>query len=134
MAIFPQPKLIKSSDFPQENQEFATSLGNIINTTLEQIYTALNNGIDFNNLNQQLVTFSTNVTAAGVPKSKLEVKTSLKTKIQGTVCVKVEGNSFPTSNPLISFTYSSTNGSIIISHITGLVADTDYNITAILIG
>jgi hypothetical protein len=134
MAIFPSPKLLKSSDFQQDNQELITSIGNILNPTLEQMYTALNKGIDFNNLNQEIITFSVQVGATGTPKSPLEIKTSLNSKIQGSVCIRVIGNSYPTSNPLLSFDYNSSTKSIKINNITGLAADVTYSLTVILIG
>lgn len=134
MAIFPMPKLIKAADFPKEQEELVTTLGNIINTTLEQMYNALNNGIDFNNLNQAVSTFQVRVNTNNIPTSKIEIKSSLKTKIQGVVCIRAQGSTFPTTNPLISFTYSSSNNSIVISHITGLAPDQDYTLTVILIG
>lgn len=134
MAIFPSPKLIKTSDFAPENEELITTLGNILNTTLEQIYAALNQGIDFNNLNQSILSFEVRVDANGVPTSNLELKSTLKTKIQGLLCVRVLGDTPPLSNPLVSFTYSSSNNSVKVSHITGLSPNKSYNLTVILIG
>jgi len=50
------------------------------------------------------------------------------------MCVRVQGDSYPTTNPLISFTYSSSTNSIVINHITGLEPNKDYTLTVILIG
>ena len=134
MAIFPMPKLIKASDFPKEQEELITTLGNIMNTTLEQMYAALNKGLDFNNLNQQLVTFTTKVDSNNLPVGKLELKSTLRTKVQGILCINVQGSVYPTTNPLLSFTYSSSTNSIVINHITGLAPDQEYTLTVILIG
>lgn len=134
MAIFPSPKLIKTSDFAAEHEELITTLGNILNTTLEQIYAALNQGIDFNNLNQSILSFSVIVDNNGVPTSNIELKSVLKSKIQGILCVKATGDSLPLSNPLVSFTYSSSTNSVKVSHITGLTPGKTYNLTVILIG
>lgn len=134
MALFPMPKLIKASDFPKEQEELVTTLGNIMNSTLEQMYSALNKGIDFNNLNQQLVTFTVKVDSNNLPVGKVELKSTLKTKIQGVMCIRAQGNSYPSTNPLISFTYSSSTNSIVINHITGLEANQEYTLTVILVG
>jgi hypothetical protein len=134
MAIFPSPKLIKTSDFPQENEQLITTLGNILNSTLERIYEAMNQGIDFNNLNQSLLSFNVIVNSNGIPTSDLELKSTLKTKIQGVICIRVQGDTTPTTNPLVSFNYSSSTNSIKVSHITGLVPGKTYNLTVILIG
>lgn len=134
MAIFQKPKLIRSSDFPQDNQEFASMLGNILNITLEQLYSVLDRGVDFNNLNQDIITFQVKVDSTGTPKGTLELKSSLKSKIRGTQVIKVVGNTYPTSNPLISFDYSSTNNTIMVNNITSLTADVAYTITVILYG
>lgn len=134
MAIVTSPKLIKSNDFPPDQEQTITSLGNILNPTLEQLYAALNGGLDFNNLNQLLISFPIKVDADGIPKSKIEIKSSLKTKIQGVICIRAIGTSFPTGNPLISFTYSSSTNSISIDHITSLVPNIQYTLTVILVG
>jgi len=128
------PKLIKASDFPKEQEELVTTLGNIMNTTLEQIHAVLNKGVDFNNLNQQVLTFSTKIDENNLPVGKLELKSTLKTKIQGILCIRVQGNSYPSTNPLISFTYSSSTNSVVINHITGLTPNQEYSLTVILIG
>jgi len=134
MAIFPMPKLIKAEDFPKENEELITTLGNVVNSTLEQIFFVLNKGVDFINLNQLLTTFTVKVDSNNLPIGKIELKSTLKTKIQGVMCIRVQGNSYPTTNPLISFTYSSSSNSIIINHITGLEPNQEYTLTVILVG
>lgn len=134
MAIFPSPKLIKTSDFPAENEQLITTLGNILNSTLERIYEAMNQGIDFNNLNQSILSFSVIVNNNGIPTSELELKSTLRTKIQGVLCVRAQGDTYPIGNPLISFAYSSSNNSVKVTHITGLEPNKTYNLTVILIG
>jgi hypothetical protein len=134
MALFPTPTLIRSANFPKENEALVGQLGLVLNRTLEQIYSAFNKGIDFNNLNQEVVAFSVKVDSNGIPQSTLEIVSSLKTKIQGTICINVTGASYPTSNPLVSFEYSSSSNSITIKHITGLAANTSYTLSLILIG
>lgn len=134
MSIVASPKLIKSSDFPPEQEQTINALGNILNPTLEQIYAALNGGIDFSNLNQTITSFTVKVSSTGVPTTNIEIKSPLKTKIQGIHCVRAVGSTFPTATPLVSFTYSSSSNSISIDHITSLTAGVSYTITVILIG
>jgi hypothetical protein len=134
MAVFPKPKPIKSSDFPKEYEELTTALGNVLNDVLDQTYFSLNRGIDFNNLNQKVVSFSVKVGSNGVPSSPLSIKSDLKTKVQGTQCIRVLGTSFPLSNPLLSYNYNSTTNSIDVTHITGLSPGVAYTLTVILIG
>jgi D-alanyl-D-alanine carboxypeptidase len=134
MAVVGSPKLIRVEDFPKEQEEMIKTLASLLNSYLEDVHSAFSNNIDFNNLNQQVVTFNVTLNSSGVPKSKIELKSTLKSKIQGILCIRAVGNNYPSANPLISFTYSSSNNSVTVMHIAGLAADIDYNLSVILIG
>lgn len=134
MAVVGSPKLIRVEDFPKEQEEMIKTLASLLNSYMEDVHSAFSNNIDFNNLNQQVVTFNVTLNSSGVPKSKIELKSTLKSKIQGILCIRAVGNNYPSANPLISFTYSSSNNAVTVTHIAGLTADIDYNLSVILIG
>lgn len=128
-------KRLAEEDFPQESREVVRKIAFAVNPYLEQIKTALDKNIDFDNLNQALITFKVQVDASGIPKGLLQVKSPLKTNIQGIQVIRADNltdSVFLTGSPFITF--SRNQGTLTIQHITGLAANKDYNITVILIG
>jgi uncharacterized membrane protein len=89
---------------------------------MQQVINVLKNGVDFTNLNQQIISFTISVDAFGVPVSPISFKNTLNTKIQGLVCINAVNQTttsrFPQSTPFISYTLN--NNVIIITNIAGL--------------
>ena len=129
-------KRIRTEDFDKDDYALINKLAFALNPLLEQITSAFNKGIDFDNLNQEVVSITVEVNASGVPKTLLQLNSHLKGKTQGLTCINASNlendGTFPTGTPFITFTQS---GSLItIQHITGIPADKRYNLTVISIG
>ena len=122
-------------DFPQDQQQLISKLAFIYNPLIDQINTIMNKNIDFVNLNQQVITFTTTVSSTGVPTTALSFQSVLRSPVQGILCMSAQNTTDSTllaGAPFIQFTRSS--GTITINQITGLVPGKTYDIAAILIG
>ena len=128
-------KRIVKEDFPAEDQELIEKLAFSINPLLEQLMLVFNKNIDFDNLNQQYSVIKIKVDGAGNPVIGTELKYQLKTRIKGVHCIRAENltdNTPLTTAPFVSFIAS---GDLIkITHVTGLVAGKDYNLSIIVYG
>jgi hypothetical protein len=129
-------KRIIEEDFPQDDRLLIRKLSFSLNPFLEQISTLFNKNIDFDNLNQEFITVTVELNAAGIPKTQIDIKTTLKTRIKGCHCINsrnlTNDGTFPSGNPFISFT--PTGNLLRINHVAGLPADKKYELSVILIG
>lgn len=135
MAKVGNLKRIVKEDFDQEDQPLIDKLAFSLNPFLEQVVSAFDKNLDFDNLNQAFVTVDTEVNNLGVPKLKLELKSQLKTRVRGMLCVSAQNltdTTFPTSAPFITYTVN--NGIITFNNITGLPANKKFRLSLILIG
>lgn len=122
MARIPDLRLITTEDFDAEDQKLIAQLGFPINNFMQQVINVFKNGIDFTNLNQQIVTFSASVDVNGAPVIPVQFKNGLTTKVIGMICINATNQSstirFPAAQPFITFT---TNGTVLsIVNISGL--------------
>ena len=122
MARIPDLRQIKKEDFDKDNQKLVDQLAFPLNNFMQQVINVLKHGIDFNNLNQQITTFTVSVDVNGVPTSPIQFKNGLQTKVIGIVCINAVNTSsiqrFPVATPFISYT---TNGNLVtITNIAGL--------------
>lgn len=129
-------KRIATEDFENKDRALVQKLAFALNPFLEQITAIFNKNIDFDNLNQEVINFTGIVDASGVPTTQTQIKTSLKTRIQGMICIRVQtlerDNALITTAPFVNF---STEGNLItIESITGIPANKRHSITVILIG
>lgn len=129
-------KRIITEDFPKDDRVLVEKLSFALNPFLEQISTIFNKNVDFDNLNQEVLTFTIQLDSNGIPKTQTQIKTSLKTKIRGILVIKLTNlendSTFPTGAPFI--TYSVAADLITIQHVTGIPANKRYTISAIAIG
>lgn len=131
-------KRIIQEDFDQKDQELVRKLGFALNPMLEQLTQAFDKNIDFDNLNQQIVTIKVRADIDGiVPDGYSEFTHALKTRPKGMICVSAipeDDSSYATSAPFV--TYGFRNGSynqVVIKHISGLQADKVYTISLLVI-
>ncbi len=89
---------------------------------MQQVISVCKNGIDFNNLNQQITSFNVSVDATGVPVSPIQFRNTLASKVVGIICISAINTSsisrFPQSTPFLSYTIN--GNSIVITNIAGL--------------
>ena len=128
-------KRLIAEDFDSSQQSLIQKISAVINPLVDQLNTALNKQLDFSNLNQQVVTFKTEVSATGVPTSPLQLTSNLVTAVQGIQvmnCVNQTDSSLFTGAVQCFFTRKS--NTVTISQITGLLPKKTYSITVNLIG
>ncbi len=122
MARIPDLRSIKSEDFDKEDQKLIDKLAFPINNFMQQVITVLKNGVDFTNLNQQIITFTASVDAIGTPTTSVQFQNKLTTKVQGLVVIGAVNTSsvprYPEAGIFMSFTANA--NLITITNIAGL--------------
>lgn len=142
MARIPDLRQITKEDFDQKDQKLIDKLAFPINNFMQQVIGVLKNGVDFNNLNQQLLTVTVSVDATGFPVNTVQFKSTLTTKVAGLICINAVNTSstirYPEAQPFIS--WSQNNSVITLNNISGLGipsgqtnSDT-YQMTLLIIG
>lgn len=128
-------KRLNKDDFDKEYQSLVDRLSFSLTPFMEQVVSAFNKNIDFDNLNQEIINLETEVDSNGIPKINREIKNPLKTRIKGIYCVSAQNlsdNTLLTGAPFVLYTIES--NMIRIAQITGLPADKRFNLSIILIG
>ena len=122
MASIPTQRFLKPEDFDSKDQALVNKLAFPFNTFMQQIITGLKNGIDFNNLNMQVNTFTATVDASGVPTIPIHFQNNLTTKLYGMICINALNQSgthrVPLAQPFISWTQN--GNTMTINNISGL--------------
>lgn len=135
MANVTNMKRIKVEDFPKQYQDLVSQLSFILNPFMEQLIAAFAKGIDFTNLNQELTTVKIQVDGTGTPIIALEVKSSLKTKIQGVFVISASNLDDTTPISAAPFVvFSPSSAGFKITQVTGLPANKNFNLNLIVIG
>src|ERR1700722_4651353 len=103
MSQIPTQRLIKPEDFDKSDQALIQKLAFPLNTFMQQVISALTNNLDFNNLNQQINTFTVSVNASGVPTSPISFQNKLSTKLYGIICInalnQTGDSTYPNAQP-----------------------------------
>lgn len=136
MAKIQIPKKIRAEDFKAEDQELVGKLAFALNDFMDGVYSVFNGGIDFENLNRQVTTVTVNIDKDGkianAPQIKLTVNGGRIKGINVLNAVNVNNTSvFPVSSPFIS--YSTASNLLTILNITGLQANSQYQLTLELV-
>jgi hypothetical protein len=122
MARIPDLRQIKKEDYDQKDQKLIDQLAFPLNNFMQQVITVLKHGIDFNNLNQQIVTFTVSVDAQGKPTKSIQFQNTLATKVIGIMCISALNTSstirYPQATPFISYTMS--GNLVTVNNISGL--------------
>jgi len=130
-------KRIVKEDFADDDQAVAEKMGYVINAVFDQLAQGFNKGIDFDNLNQEILSITTEVDINGIPKSKTSVKVSLKTSIKGLICIRALAKNpaiYASSTPFLSYEINSTESTLLIKNIAGLPKDQVFYLTVLAIG
>lgn len=138
MAKIQAPKRIRAEDFASDERSLIGKLGFIVNSFMDDVYNALNNNLDFNNLNRQIVTIGVRM-GAGSPVPLLnspQIKHTLRGKPVGINCIKAQNinspSTYPENAPYISFTFN--ENIITVLNVSGLQANSEYSLTLEIIG
>lgn len=138
MARVPEIHRLKKEDFDSKDQELVGKLAFPINTFMEQTQAVLNGGVDFLNLNMELVEVDIIRTSTNTPKITTKINTDLKSKVAGVICINAQNidASSPTSTvtgqPFIQFTENS--GLLTVNYIFGLPQDVKFRLRLLVIG
>lgn len=129
-------KRIAKEDFNSEDRGLVEKLALPINSFFEQVRNALNGDIDFQNLNQKIVTLRVRVDASGNPVVLTKFKSEINGRALGIICINAVNNTnatnYPTGTPWISYTENS--ALITVNNITNLAQDDVYTLTLLMIG
>ena len=132
MATIQSPKRIIVEDFAKQDRPMAEKLSGSLNLFMDEVYQVLSKNLNTtDNLNRDLKTIKVNVNASGIPNSNVQFQNTLKTKISGMVVIRAF-NAIPTTAPFI--TYTENAGIVTINQVSGLVANTDYQLLIEIIG
>jgi len=130
-------KRIIVEDFDKDQQDTIAKIAEVLNPFMEQVYNALNNRIDFTNLNQEVITLTTTVNSSGVPTKALKFATSVVRYSYGAIVVSVENTTdrtmFPSAAVFVSFVPEN-SGLFSVQRIFGLLPNKEYKITTVIIG
>lgn len=136
MSRIENERRIIKEEFKKEDRDTIDKLAFILNSFMRQVVDTINGKIDFNNLNQEVKSFSVTVDSNGTPISDLVIKYNLLNKIQGIKCINAtnltSSSTYVTGTPFLSYTPG--EGNVTVNNITGLQANNKYYITLILIG
>jgi hypothetical protein len=131
------PKQLQVQDFDASQQKLIAKIGYIYNDFALSVYHLLQKGIDFTNLNRDLIVVQINIDSAGKLINPPQIAFNLQDNPKGVVCVSATNMTnitvYPVSAPFISWSINS-NGKLLLNHVTGLQASSKYSLTLELIG
>jgi hypothetical protein len=128
-------KRITKEDFDSDSQKLIDKLAYPLNSFMEQVQSALDGNINFQNLNREVKKIDV-ITVSGVPVLTTQYKTDLNTRVLGHNCIAATNNTdasnYPTTSPFINFVQ---NGSLVrIVYISGLQDNEQYTLVLESIG
>lgn len=131
MGRVPDLKRVTVEDFRSEDRPLVKKLAFIINSFHEQVRSALNKNIDFENLNQEVRTLSFTTGEDGQPLNTLSFRSNMNSRVQGMLTVRTvitsNNTAFQAQKPEIS--WSQDGNLVTLTFIGGLAANTGYQLT-----
>ena len=135
MGKIEAPKRIRTEDFSSDQRAIVERIGEALNTFNQDVYNLLYRGLDFDNLNQQIITIPVTIDGSGDISNEPKFVTSVRGKIRGVIVVNcVDPNNpsnYPTSQPFVSFNFN--NNVITVNHVTGLNPGSSYQLTLLIL-
>lgn len=134
MATPPRVNRLQKENFDKDEQDLIESLAASLNPFMEQTRQAFEKRIDFNNLNQELISFTVTVDSGGVPVQDVQWRSKLTSQVAGAYVISAISTptTFPTGAPFLTFNQS--NEIVTVQHITGLPVGVKYKLTVLSIG
>ncbi len=130
-------RTLDKSDYDLKYSDLLEKLSTPLNSSMNEIYDALDNNLDFtNNINATLTSFSVSVDANGYPKSKVRFKLKdSQTSFSGIAVLDVVGASDTAKLPSGGvFVKGNLNeGGVNVTLVKGIDKDNTYNITVLVI-
>lgn len=136
MSKMQTPKTLRAEDFKSEERTLIDKVAYVINPTFEEIYRILTNGVDFDNLNRQIIDVNVLIGVTGLVQNSPQLKTTINGKVKGLNVINAinlnNPSIYPIQAPFVSFT---TNGSILtILNVSGLPVSSQFRLTLEIIG
>jgi hypothetical protein len=130
----PSFKRLFKSDYEADDQGLVDRLAGSLNIGIELLYDALNNRLTVkDNFAATVKDVSVTVNASGIPINTTAVALDVAGSIMGVQVIRADNLSnattYPSGGVFISFTQS--NNSLIINHVTGLQANNTYRLKLI---
>lgn len=126
---------INASDYPEETQQTMDQFGELYNLFVDEVENILNKNIDFENLNQEMLTIDVQVNDKGIPTLGGRINLPTKPQPKGMQVIRAinltNTSKYVNSHPFISYVPQGT-GIISLLNITGLDAGDKYRITIII--
>lgn len=133
MAKISNYRRISSSDYTGEAAQTVDQLSQSLNPFMREVTDAINGGLDFDNLSQNIIEFEITVDDSGNPQTK-QVNFG-KINAIGTEVINARNvtnpSIYPTSKPFISFTRTGSNV-VTVNNISGLPANQKFLLTVIV--
>ena len=130
------PSKFRLEDFRDEDQPVATLLANTYNPFVDDLYRALNGNLNTDNMLRQIATVQVKMDGSGKVINSPKIRLTINSKVVGTNVISAvnddKSTTYPTSQPFIS--YSINDKILTIDNISGLQANSTYNLTIEIIG
>lgn len=131
MARIPDLKRLAKEDFPTKYRDLIEKLAFPINSHIEQVRSALNKNINFDNLAQELKILTFTTGSNGQPLNTVTFRSDLSSNVQGIIPIRTvitsSNTSFADNIPTISWTQN--RNIVTVNYIGNLQPETDYQIT-----
>lgn len=131
----PALKRLIKEDFQQKDKELVGKIGQVMNPATENISLALNNNLTFSdNIACAVVTIPITVDANGIPTNPTSFPVSLNARANHIFVTRAlnANNSgvYVTAAPFVDWVEN--GGQITVNHVTGLPANSTFNLTMIV--
>lgn len=133
--LFPVLKRLVQEDFPQQYKQVVGKIANVINPAIENIALALNNNLTFaQNMTATVATIPVTVDSNGLPINPITFSSKLPSPTQHIFVTRAlsttNTTTYVTGAPFVDWIDNS--GTITINHVTGLPANSTFNLTMIV--
>lgn len=125
------PKRIRTEDYESDERAMVGKLSESLTPFMDSVYRVLDGGIDYDNLNQQLVDIVVLIDSTGKVINPPKVKVTLRGRVRSGIVVNSYNmknpNVYPVSAPFINFVHSDDIVSIL--NVGGLQPNSQYRLT-----
>lgn len=138
MSRLDNVRRIVKEDYDPKYHQLIDRLAYVLNSFMEQVTTQVNGNLDFTNLNQDITTVKITVDSSGTPIGNNLIRTEVRNpqgiQVIRAISVNNPSTTFPTNTPFISYSVTTNTQVLKITHISGLPADTAFNLRIVTIG
>lgn len=125
---------LNKEDFPQQYKDVVGKIGYVLNPAIEQLSTALQNNITFkDNIDCAVINIAVTVDVSGIPTTSTTFQSNLTTPVKHIIVTRAinaaNSNTYVTSAPFVDFVDN--GGTVTVQHVTGLPANSTFNLTMI---